>query len=173
MKRVFALSAVCAMLPSLLLAQGATADQRVEKFRDWMIACIPLATEGAVSGAQCELTQQLIQPDGQRVLSLSFKLAEEDSATLTAVTPFGLDVLSELGVSIADDTIASVRFQTCLPVGCVAMAEVSKDVIEQLSTAEAMQVTLPAFGGERIDLTVSLLGFGQAWQRLPSLVSGQ
>ena len=170
------LAAVLALcgLATAAPAQGEGPDTLVETYRDWVVRCVADA-----GGRVCEMTQELRQREGgQRVLALGVRRAPEGEAAegqLTAVGPFGVRLADGLVLALPSenaapgDALARLPFVTCLPDGCVAVLPVEPALLEALRAAPSVEAVLTDLGGDSLRVSLSLAGFGAAWDRLGTL----
>jgi invasion protein IalB len=160
-------------LKSPLLAQEP--DTFLERYGNWAVECtektVPDATEQELV---CRAFQELRQEQtGQRVLLVSFANGpEKEDLILSMITPFGLNVTSEIFLNADNAEVAKIGFTTCVPTGCIAEGVVSRDAADSLGHSVTMQVSMPInkeSGGFVVDL--STVGFWDALDRLEILAS--
>ena len=118
----------------------------------------------------CEMRQELRQAQSnQRVLTVALQPADDEGANITLVAPFGLLLSEGISISVADNDLLSVPFRTCLPGGCIGQAQVSQSVIAQLVAGDEARVSMVTNAEQPLAVTVSLIGFTAAWNRLLEL----
>jgi invasion protein IalB len=147
--------------PEAPAAQSAAPDRTTETFGDWSIVC---AAPGGAQERACELNTS-IALRGQsapfaRIAVL--RPAKDKPALLVALVPVNIATASQVKIS-ADGGKAelSVPFRSCVPAGCVAQTEVTKEQLQGLGKAQA-QLTLVDASGKPASVQFSLRGFDQA-----------
>lgn len=153
-------------------AQVVAPSRVVETYSDWVVQCI--ATDEDTASRVCEITQELReQKSGQRILAAFLRPVIEgnkDSASLTVIAPFGLQLSAGLRLSITEDVpLFNMGFQTCLPAGCIAIKDIGSEQVEALKAGKMAVVSVVDMGGQNININLSLTGFTAAWKRLKSL----
>jgi invasion protein IalB len=150
--------AAAAEQPQSQLPGGA--QSITEVFQDWQMVCNQ--PQGV---KQCAVAQQQTDSKtGQRVLGVELR-SQGDKAEGILLLPFGLTLDKGVTLRIGEAEIAAgLRFKTCLLAGCVVPLSFDSKTIAALRKAPAL--TVNAFGdAEPVTLTVSLKGFGPAFDR--------
>lgn len=160
------------LLPVAALAQGLPggASTLNETHGDWTVVCS--AAEGT---PRCVMSQTQVGGESrQRVLTVELRATEADAVGGVLVLPFGLNL--DHGVSLAIDDAApsgSLRFSTCLPVGCLVPLDFDANAVAAMRAGNAIAVRAAASEtGQEVGLSISLLGFTSAVTRVAEL-SGQ
>lgn len=172
--RSFALIAVVAGLWSApapaqepALPGGATSLREVHG--DWVVNCI-VADQGEAARKICTLSQE--QHDGksgQRIIAMEL-LPATPTSTATLFLPFGLDLAA--GATMQVDEIAQKQqmpFRTCLPAGCVITTNIDAKMLASMRSGTALKIQAKADGGKETIFSISLKGFGGAFDRTASL----
>jgi invasion protein IalB len=150
--------------PSQSLPGGASSLQ--ESFQDWSVICVQ---QGAVK--RCTMSQQQSSAQTrQRVLAIELAGNAADKAEGVLVLPFGLSL--DAGVALqVDDGVSgpALRFRTCLAAGCIVPVVFDARMLAVLRRAAALKIKATTEGGSPTVLTVSLKGFGVAFDRVLSL----
>lgn len=171
---LFVLAAVTGLhvMPSVAqvvsLPGGATSLREVHG--DWVVSCA-ITGEGSQARKSCSMSQE--QQDGnsgQRVIAMEIQpSAEGDRATL--VLPFGLDLAAGASLQIDDGARgASLPFRTCVPVGCIVSTGMDSEMQASLRDGTALKVHARADGGRETAFSISLKGFGGAFDRTAQLL---
>lgn len=176
---IFVSTLLRAILTTLMMTIGIPAavaqdtsskpDVLSETYRDWIVICRNAPAQGDQPGPRlCEMTQELRQQENaQRVLAIALRPEEEAGAgSFTMVTPFGLKVSEQVVMEIDGVTVVQAPFQTCLPEGCIVQARIEPDGIEIMRKDSSAIMKLPIISGADLEVTISLLGFSAAWNRL-------
>lgn len=170
---VFGVALVYSALSSTpAMAQQSGPDVLSETYRDWVVVCQTADAQNDGQGIRvCEMKQELRQQEsGQRVLSVALRPEEDAGAAfLTLITPFGLRVAEQIQISVDEVPVLETPFQTCLPQGCIVQTRLDQAAIDALQRGEAAVVSLPTTSGDQFRITISLLGFTAAWNRLSDL----
>ena len=151
-----------------IIALGTTGfaqpDQLSETWRDWRVICQTTAAENTESQRVCKMVQELRQQEnGQRVLAISLRRSATNiQAEMTLVVPFGLDVRAEIIITVGEENVARIPFETCLPQGWVAGGTLAEAGLDAMRRGETALVRLPLGGESAMDVPVSLMGFTAA-----------
>jgi invasion protein IalB len=151
--------------PSAAPAAPASAPGLSEAFESWSVNCVQKDP-----AKRCGVSQTQVAKNGQRLLAIEFPTPSGDALTGILVLPFGLSL--EAGVNLQIDGRAigkPLRFQTCLPVGCIVPLNFDATTVAFLRGAKTLEVKSVADGGEAGSFTVSLQGFSAALTRLVQL----
>ena len=153
--------------PAAAPAQSGPPPQQ-ETVGDWRIVCV---TQGTAK--RCTLIQeQTATQNNQRLLAIEMGM-NGDKLEGLLILPFG--VLLDRGVSLQLDeqaTQTSLRYRTCLPVGCVVSVSFDAKSLPALRGGTGLKVKLAVESGQEQTLTISLKGFGQALDRMAVLAKG-
>jgi len=143
-----------------------------ETYGEWVVRCVtPKTTDGANSVRVCEMTQELRhRASNKKVLSISVQAGEKGPG-LVFVGPFGLLLSEGMKLNLGDKTLLKMDFRTCLPSGCVAVAELKSAQINALKAGEAAHVVMMDTNNQALQVAVPLDGFADAWKRVKQLVS--
>lgn len=170
------LLAVCVIgLPGAAVAQDAVAPDSdgpssiLETYRDWVVRCD--SAEGAPR--RCEMAQELRQADGRLVFATLVQRTGTEDAAVVFVAPFGVALAEGLRFQWADASVWDVPFATCYATGCIAERAADQADLARMQDAASVPVAMQAFGGDRVELTLSLAGFTGAWRRLAVLAAEQ
>jgi invasion protein IalB len=171
MVRTAAIVALASALPGAALAQGGGPDLLQETYRDWQVRCETVqGADSAAPARVCELAQEVTQAEsGQRIVTIALQAMGDETAGLSVLGPFGLDLATGITLLTGETEAARLPFRTCLPVGCVATAPLDALALDQLAAAEALELRMAADGGQPVSITLSLAGFGAGWTRLQAL----
>ena len=168
------LAAFCLSAP---LTGGASAQEQAtlpggasslrETYDDWIVSCVQK------EGKHCLLQHRQNQQNGQRILAIEVVAgADGKTATGTLVMPFGL--VLDAGVSLQVDekpAEAPLRFNTCLPAGCVVPLNFDGTFLAVLRTGTTLKMMAKAVNtNEEISLSAPLKGFSAAFDRVTTLM---
>lgn len=148
------------------LPGGATALS--EAHGDWTVKCGIRESEPV---KVCGLTQEQFDGNSARVLAIEmFPLVETAAGTL--VLPFGFALDSGVQLSVDDGApVASLRFSTCTPGGCLVPFEFGPDIVATLRAGGVLHVKGVVNETQKeAALKVSLKGFAGALDRTISLL---
>jgi len=144
-----------------------------ETYGQWIVRCAtPEVGEGAAPAVQlCEMAQDLYQRDsGQRILAISLQPGTGEGASLTLITPFGLLLSEGITIEVDEAVLLQTGFRTCLPAGCVAVAELDQANVDALAIGQNATVIMTSTNTQQLSITVSLDGFTSAWNRLKDIL---
>lgn len=131
----------------------------------WVLACpAGIASDSTTVGEpkDCRLFQNINVKVGdgeQRLLAIAlFRL--NGSLFVEMVLPFGLDLQAGMGWKIDAKEPMAAKFTTCLPGGCIARIALPDQVLQDLKSGVALQVSFRALGSAQPSAaTVDLNGF--------------
>jgi invasion protein IalB len=153
-------------------AAPAGPTQLSETYDAWTVQCAN-TTQGEQKTRTCQMSLELIQQESrQRVMLFAINSAKSPfSAKATLVLPFGLLLSDGVRIEMEEKEVARGTFRTCLPAGCISEMELGDDLVEQMRTGEKLTVVVTANNGQATRMDVSLVGFGNAYQRLVDLLN--
>ena len=149
------------------LPGGATSLREVHG--DWVVSCA-ITGEGAEARKLCTMSQEQQEGNsGRRVIAMELQ-PSQDFPRATLVLPFGLDLVSGAQLQIDDGTPGqALPFRTCLPAGCIVSADIDAEMLAALRSGAALKVHTKADGGRQTVFSISLKGFGGAFDRTSAL----
>lgn len=136
-----------------------------EAFQDWRVAC---TIQGGAK--RCAISQQ--QADSrtrQRILTVELQ-PKADKAEGLLFLPFGLALEKGVNLQVGEAPLASLRFSTCLPQGCVVPLSFDAKALAALKKGATMRVETANDAGRPQNFTISLKGFGPALDRAATLI---
>ncbi len=144
------------------LAQGLVRAQ----YGDWQMSC---DTPPGASFEQCAIIQNVTAEDQPNVgLSvIVLKTADQSARLLRVLAPLGVLLPNGLGLNIDGKDMGRVAFVRCLPNGCVAEVVLDDAMIATLSAGKDAIFVVFKTPEEGIGIPVSLLGFGEGFEKLP------
>jgi invasion protein IalB len=150
------------------LPGGATSLR--EAHGDWAVSC-SVQTANSKTTKACALSQELTdRKSGQRVLAIEVRPAGT-AADGTLVLPFGLALAKGATLQIDDGQASSaLAFRTCLPAGCVVPVNFDTKMLAALRSGAALKVKATRDGGGDVQFSLSLKGFGGAFDRTATLL---
>lgn len=194
MRRLFLLSITAALACAAVMdvsAQTATKPSALsESYEDWTVRCATQAASGdsagdpakgarqtgdragsRTGGRECSLSQTQANGNGQRVLLVELRPAEDGRLRGNLILPFGLAL--QKGATFAVDDLPPGKpapFRTCLPVGCVVSLLFTDGITQSLRSGTKLIVKAQASDPEaEVPFSISLKGFDAALQRTIAL----
>lgn len=153
--------AVAAAKPAAAPAAAASGD--VKEFGDWTVRC-----GSKPSPAPCEMLElRVAKKTGQRVLGvLLVYVPARNASVMQVAVPLG--VALQNGLVLASDTYTSpvLHFSRCDMQGCYVQTALDPDSMNALSRATKVQMQVVLVDGKRLDLPLSMDGFGAAHSAL-------
>lgn len=150
--------------PSLAQGLPGGASSLNETHGDWLVECI-----AADADVHCAIAQSQVGGENrQRILAVELQAAEEGAAANgVLVLPFGLDLDSGVSLAIDEATpLETLRFSTCLPVGCLVPLDFDPDTVAALKAGTALGLLASASdSGQELAFSISLAGFTSALAR--------
>ncbi len=144
-------------------AQGAVKSVH----NDWQVRC---DTPPGAQGEQCALIQSVTAEDRANVglTVIVLKTADQKSRLMRVVAPVGVLLPSGLGLKIDQADVGRAGFVRCLPNGCVAEVVMDDNLVKQLRVGQTATFIIFQTPEEGIGFPMSLKGFGEGFDKLPS-----
>ncbi|MDR1990687.1 MAG: invasion associated locus B family protein [Acidobacteriaceae bacterium] len=138
-----------------------------ENYDDWAVSC--LVRDGK---KVCGMSQQQVDKDrGQRVLALEITSITAEQAEGNLLLPFGLAVNTPITLQVDGTAFGSaLPYRTCLAGGCLVSVKVERANLGRLRSGTSLTVHATVDGGQSITFTLSLKGFGAAFDRTAVLL---
>lgn len=147
--------------PEATAEQGAAPDRTTETFGDWSIVC---AATGGARERSCELNTSIVLR-GQSAPFAQIAVVhptKDKPVQLIALVPVNIATTSQVKISAdAGKNELSLPFRSCVPAGCVAQTEVTREQLQALGKTQG-QLTLVDASGKSAVVQFSLRGFDQA-----------
>ena len=147
--------------PEAVATPVAAPDRTTETFGDWSIVC---AASGGGGERSCEVDTSIVLR-GQSAPFARIAVvrpAKDKPVQLIAVVPVNIATASLAKISAdGGSSELSLPFRSCMPGGCVAQTEVTKDKLQTLGKTQG-QLTLVDASGKPASVEFSLHGFDQA-----------
>ncbi|HWK67969.1 MAG TPA: invasion associated locus B family protein [Rhizobiaceae bacterium] len=138
-----------------------------EYYQDWQVACSTRSDRKI-----CAMSQQQADPKARRrVLAVEFTTAAAGKLRGTLVLPFGLALDTGVSIKVDDSNHGeSLRFRTCLPVGCIVTFDLGDQFVRSLRSGTILNIlATPSEDSQPVAFSVSLSGFAAALDRLNAL----
>jgi invasion protein IalB len=135
-------------------------DRTMETFGDWSIVCA--ASGGGERSCEVDTSIVLRGQSAPFARIAVVRLAKDKPVQLIAVVPVNIATASPAKIS-ADGGASELNlpFRSCMPGGCVAQTEVTKDKLQTFGKTQG-QLTLVDASGKPASVEFSLRGFDQA-----------
>jgi invasion protein IalB len=155
------------MAQDVNLPGGATSLREVHG--DWIVNCF-VAKQGDQPRKVCTIAYELRDhKSGQRVAALEMQPSSKTN-TATLALPFGLDLGAGVQLQIDNGTRGQTQaFRTCLPIGCIVPVPVDAKMLAALRAGTILKVYARPDGMEEASFSLSLKGFGSAFDRSTAL----
>ncbi len=144
------------------------ASSLTETFDDWIVSCA-----SANGKTQCVASQtQTEHQNGQRVLDISLIPVQQDNVYHgNLILPFGLEFARGVTMQLDDGQIGKpFIFKTCVPTGCIVPMSLDKVAVDAMRKGTILKISAVSIDNQNIPFTVSLKGFGSAFNRASALV---
>jgi invasion protein IalB len=153
---------VAAASVAFLISSGADA-QTPEQAAAWRVEC---TGDGKV--LDCRAVQQLFQRDTrQLVLSILVRRpADAKGAVMMIQLPLGLSLTEPVLIKVDNGQPERQSIQTCTNTGCFVGMPVPEPFLAAMRTGKELKLTVQDNSKKSIDLTVPLLGFGPAYDKV-------
>ena len=146
---------------------GATAI--TETHGDWTVSC-----EAKVYGRSCVALQTLgTKESRQPILAIEAAARPLSAANVLLTLPFGLDLRKGIELDLDGHVLASsVPFSGCTGRGCLVSIDLRPNEVQLLTRAKTLRLhASPAEDEKPLTFTISLAGFGSAFDRARNLVN--
>lgn len=132
----------------------------------WLISCSNQANPDELL---CEFSQSLIVSQGnQRLATASFtRVAGQDVTQAVLTVPFGVSLADGVAVSVDDNAVATLQYDSCDGQGCYASGAVDDAWLGAMRAGNQLTATVKGRDGRDIALTFQLTGFSKAENMLP------
>lgn len=146
-------------------AAAAGPDSTTETFADWSIVCTAPAAGASDRFCEVNTTLTLRGQSAPFARIAVLRPAKDKPARIIALVPVNISTASAVKIeSDPGKSEINLPFKSCVPAGCVAEVELSKDQLQALRTPAkaAGQITLVDAAGKTATLQLSLRGLDQA-----------
>lgn len=93
-------------------------------------------------------------------------LTPDKTPMLTLQLPLGLNVSEPVAVKVDTGTEEKLRMQTCTNAGCFVTIPLKDPLLASLRKGQQLKVAVKDTAARTIDIDLSLLGFGLAFDRV-------
>lgn len=147
--------------PEPLVAPLAAPDRTTETFGDWSIVC---GASGGGSERSCQVDTSIVLR-GQSAPFARIAVtrpAKDKPIQLIALVPVNVTTTSPVNIGAeAGKNELNLPFRSCVPGGCVAQTEATKEQLQALGKTQG-RLTLVEASGKSASVEFSLRGFDQA-----------
>ncbi len=152
-----------ALAQSTGTGQGPGSNYESEQYQSWEVRC-PTAAQNA----SCSMTQLVTNPeDDQPVMRVIIaQPPQAESPIMTFLLPLGVRLAPGLQLSVDGNEGVPFPYQVCDQPGCRADLPLQASLMQQLRGGSNATLSLVGPRGNRRDLTISLMGFTDASQRI-------
>jgi invasion protein IalB len=138
-----------------------------QKFGDWVYECAPSASGKPV----CGLSQIIYaKKHGERLMAAYLLPSSRDKdskkAYLILYLPFGVDVQSDVYLSVGTGPRAAGKVETCLQAGCRVSFALNDEGLETFRRGTSATVVFEPYNGSTTAYDLSLIGFSQGYKAL-------
>jgi len=136
-------------------------DRTTETFGDWSVVC---AASGGTGERSCEVDTSIVLRGQSAPFARIVVVRPAKDQALQLITLVPVDIATASPAKISADAGKSeltLPFRSCVPGGCVAGTEVSKEQLQTLGRTQG-QLTLVDASGKSASVQFSLRGFDQA-----------
>ena len=137
-------------------------DTTTETFGDWSIICAARAADRSCEVSSAIVLRNQTAPFARIAV---LRAAKDKPPRLLALVPVNVTTQAPVGISIhSGKAEISLPLRTCTPGGCLADAELGKDVIQALKTPAKSpgQLTIVDATGKTASVSFSLRGLDDA-----------
>lgn len=141
-----------------------------ETHGDWAIQCRFQQVKDKKPKPSCSVSQQQQDNNGARILIMELQPTDH-GAFGTLILPFGLQLSKGVALQIDEAKPgASQPFSTCLPAGCILSLNFGDTQLKALNIGKNLNLLAEAVNGGEVKLSISLIGFSTAMNRVRDLL---
>jgi invasion protein IalB len=147
--------------PEAPAAPAAGPDRTTETFGDWSVVC---GASGGAGERSCEVdTSIVLRGQSEPFARIALvRPAKDKPVQLIALVPVNVATASPVKISAdAGKSELTLPFRSCVPGGCVAQTDVTKEQLQALGKTQG-QLTLVDASGKSASVQFSLRGLDQA-----------
>jgi invasion protein IalB len=138
-----------------------------QKFGDWVYECSAPKSGKPV----CGLSQIIYgKKHGERLMSAyllpSARDKDSKKAYLILYMPFGIDVQSDVYISVGTGPRTGGKIETCLQAGCRVSFALDDEGVETMRKGTSATVVFEPYNGSTTAYDLSLIGFSQGYRVL-------
>ncbi|NJL08708.1 MAG: invasion associated locus B family protein [Methylacidiphilales bacterium] len=116
----------------------------------------------------CLVTQEIRAETGQFLASVAIREVQGDpKKTFIIAVPVGMVIQPGLRVVIDQQPPTTAKYAVCFPNACYGDMEVNADFIKKMKAGQGMTVQTINQAGRTVSFTMSLAGFGKAYDGAP------
>jgi len=151
-----------AVFAGLMTAPGMTAP-RAQDVAAWRVECT-----GDGKTLDCRAVQQLFQRETrQLVLTVQVRKAPDPKAALMAIQlPLGLNLTEPVQLKVDNGAVERHPIQTCTNIGCFVTMTAAEKLVTAMRSGSDLQIGFQDGNKKPIELSVPLLGFGIAFDKV-------
>ena len=157
------------LLLSLLLSLSplAQAVEKGQQFKDWTVGCEKLP---GLSEERCFIYQTVVNKENEQpVLQMAVGYLpideNEDQPAALLTLPLGVALPPGVGFQIDEGKLVRVKYERCLPTGCIAGFPLNDEMINQFKRGNKMEVRVHD-GVRAVAMPISLSGFTAGFDAL-------
>lgn len=148
------------LMPSLGFSQQADRSTSVDYFGDWTLSC---SQQGEVEA--CLVTQGQRDRSGATVSVINVSKAG-DSTLVEFVLPLMVDLTDPMQLVVADKFNKVLPYNACNQAACFVLENDTTSLLGAFKANTDATMTFKLFGGQTINVNVSLRGFTAAHEAL-------
>ncbi len=133
-----------------------------EKLGAWTVIC----QDQADGKKGCSASQDLVNPQGQIVLSLIAGYNEQAQRAFLVRAPLGIDLGQGLEFNLPGDKPVAFEFTACDQTSCNAVLTVTDENYPKVEAAGSFELAYTRGDGLRVPASVSVSGLNDAYARL-------
>ncbi|KXS38407.1 MAG: hypothetical protein AWU55_1624 [Halomonadaceae bacterium T82-2] len=166
-KRLIAIGMLLMAMTATAFAQqttnGNANNVQTRTVQDWQVRCPTDTSQG-----RCSMTQLVNAPDDDRpVLRVVVTYPPQvDGPAMVFLLPLGVRLAPGLQLAVDGGKPVKFPYQVCVPDGCRADIPVKPELMQQLRQGSQATLSLIDPRGQRMDLSISLMGFSNASEQI-------
>ncbi len=127
----------------------------------WRVECVG---DGKI--LPCQAIQQILNQEKKLLAQAGVVLTPDKTPMLTLQLPLGLNVSEPVVVRVDTGAEEKLRMQTCTNAGCFVTIPLKDPLLASLRTGQQLKVAVKDTAARTIDIDLSLLGFGLAFDKV-------
>ena len=141
-------------------AEEPDAKTSKEFFQDWQLNCVEKG-----EAKQCSVSQALRTDKGQTAAVVNLSYVEKQTV-LEFGLPLMMDLTSPVSLSVDGQSVSNYPYNACNGRACFIIRKDDDDLLAAFKKGSQAQMKLKAFGGQNIEMNISLKGFSSALTEL-------
>ena len=143
-----------------VFAEEPDAKTSKEFFQDWQLSCVEKG-----EAKQCSVSQAILTDQGQTAAVVNSSYVEKKTV-LEFGLPLMMDLTAPVSLSVDGNSVSNYSYNACNQRACFIIREDDEDLLVAFMKGTKAQMKLKAYGGQNVEMNISLKGFSSALTEL-------